>query len=300
MLIPTLTPSLRRMRIVTLMGMIITTIMRIMTMAIITSMALTAITTTITTITVIPMLMTTGASPPVENSSAAHEQADPVALYRLMTWLSPSFPVGSFAFSSGIEWAVEAGDIRDAATLRDWIAVMLSDGAGLCDAIFVVHAHRTAAARDFAALASVAELAAAYVTSRERHLETTAQGKAFVDATKAAWNAPGLDDALANISSPIAYPVAVGLVSALHNLPPAPSLHAFLHAVISNWISAGVRLIPLGQTDGQHTLAALESGASRCAERALSATLDDLGSATFRADIASMRHETQYTRLFRS
>lgn len=245
------------------------------------------------------MLMTTGTKTPVDEPSA-QQSADPAVLYRLMTWLSPSFPVGSFAFSSGIEWAVEAGDIRDATTLRDWIAVTLSDGAGLCDAIFFVHAHRAAAAREFAALASVAELAAAYVTSRERHLETTAQGRAFVDATKAAWSAQGLDDALANISSPIAYPVAVGLVSALHNLPSAPSLHAFLHALISNWISAGVRLIPLGQTDGQHTLAALERDAGRCAERALSATLEDLGGATFRADIASMRHETQYTRLFRS
>lgn len=245
------------------------------------------------------MLMTTGTKPPVEDSSV-QEHVDPAALYRLMTWLSPSFPVGSFAFSSGIEWAVEAGDIRDAVTLRDWVAAMLSDGAGLCDAIFFVHAHRAAAAKDFATLASAAELAAAYVTSRERYLETTAQGRAFVDAVRAAWNAPALDDALANISSPIAYPIAVGLVCALHGLPLTPSLHAFLHAVISNWISAGVRLIPLGQTDGQHTLAALEGDAGRCAERALTATLDDLGGATFRADIASMRHETQYTRLFRS
>lgn len=296
-------PNLRRMRTVMLMIIITIMGMLIVTTAIITSMALaaiTSITTTITTITVIPMLMTKGTSAPVENSSTADAQVDPAALYRLMTWLSPSFPVGSFAFSSGIEWAVEANDIRDATTLRDWIAVMLSDGAGLCDSIFFVHAHRAASARDFAALASVAELAAAYVTSRERHLETTAQGKAFVDATKAAWNAPGLDDALANISGAIAYPVAVGVVSALHGLPLPPSLHAFLHGVISNWISAGVRLIPLGQTDGQHTLAALESDAGRCAERALTGSLDDLGGATFRADIASMRHETQYTRLFRS
>lgn len=302
------TPTLKRRRMLTrtamttIMRAIITTITRMVIMTTITSMvpAATTIITTTIIITAIPMLMTTGTKPPVEDLPAMQEPADPAVLYRLMTWLSPSFPVGSFAFSSGIEWAVEAGDIHDAATLQGWIAAMLSDGAGLCDAIFLVHAHRTAAARDFAALASVAELAAAYVTSRERHLETTAQGKAFVDATKAAWNAPGLDEALANISGPIAYPVAAGLVSALHGLPVTPSLHAFLHAVISNWISAGVRLIPLGQTDGQHTLAALEGDANRCAERALVATLDDLGGATFRADIASMRHETQYTRLFRS
>ncbi len=77
-------------------------------------------------------------------------------------------------------------------------------------------------------------------------------------------------------------------------------MHAFLHATTSNWISAGVRLIPLGQTDSQRVLAALESVIAATAEKALNATLDDLGSATFRGDLASMRHETQYTRLFRS
>ena len=98
----------------------------------------------------------------------------------------------------------------------------------------------------------------------------------------------------------IVYPVAVGIVSAAHDIPLAPTLHAFLHALTSNWISAGARLVPLGQTDSQRVLARLEPVVVATAERALHATLDDLGSATFRADLASMRHETQYTRLFRS
>jgi urease accessory protein len=98
----------------------------------------------------------------------------------------------------------------------------------------------------------------------------------------------------------IVYPVAVGLVSAAHAIPVAPTMHAFLHALVSNWISAGARLVPLGQTDSQRILASLEGEVVLTAKRALEASLDDLGSATFRADLASLRHEIQYTRLFRS
>lgn len=258
-----------------------------------------------TIIAVIPMLTTTGNSdpgkpgePPVAIGSKA--EAGPAALYRLMTWMSPSFPVGAFAYSSGIEWAVEAGDVVDAASLRDWLAAMLTDGSGFCDGIFLVQAHRAVAARDYALMTNIAELTAAYVNSRERQLETTAQGRAFLDIARSAWSCPALDAALANFNGPVAYPAAVGIVSAAHGLPLTPSLHAFLHAIVSNWISAGLRLVPLGQTDGQRILAALEEVVMSTGDRALRATLDDLGGATFRADLASMRHETQYTRLFRS
>jgi urease accessory protein len=226
-----------------------------------------------------------------------HEAA---ALYRLMTWLSPSFPVGAFSYSSGIEWAVEAGDITDAASLRQWLSSMLTDGAGLCDGLFLAHAHRAAVSDDTAALAKIAELAAAFVPSRERHLETTAQGRAFIEIASAAWNCGPLDRLTASCKAPIVYPVAVGLVSAAHGVPLAPTVHAFLHAVASNWISAAARLVPLGQTDSQRVMAQLEVVVADTARRALAASLDDLGSATFRADLASMRHETQYTRLFRS
>lgn len=217
-----------------------------------------------------------------------------------MAWLSPSYPVGAFSYSSGIEWAVEAGDIRDAATLKDWLSAMMQQGSGVCDAILLVHAHRAAAVHDNTALRSIAELAAAFVPSKERHLETTAQGRAFIDATRAAWPCNELDLLAKAWDGPVAYPVAVGVAAAGHGIAVEPALHAFLHALATNWISAGVRLIPLGQTDGQRVLAALETTIGATAQRALAAALDDLGSATFRADLASMRHETQYTRLFRS
>jgi urease accessory protein len=226
--------------------------------------------------------------------------AETAALYRLMTWLSPAFPVGAFSYSSGIEWAVEAGDIADAASLREWLAAMLADGPGFCDGVFLAQAHRAAASGDQGALRDLAELAAAFAPSRERHFETSAQGRAFIDIARAAWNCDGLDGMILSCDGPIVYPVAVGIVSAAHAIPLAPAMHAFFHALGSNWISAGARLVPLGQTDSQRVLAALEPVVAATAHRALAASLDDLGSTTFRADLASMRHETQYTRLFRS
>jgi urease accessory protein len=253
-------------------------------------------------ITVIPMLMTTSRPAdftPLAEPAAALSAHEAAALYRLMTWLSPAFPVGAFSWSSGIEWAVEAGDIVDVTTLQDWLSSML-EGPGFCDGVFLAHAHRTAAGSDDAMLREVAELAAAFAPSRERHLETAAQGRAFIEIVRGAWNCDGLDHLIAACDGTIVYPVAVGIVSSAHAIPLAPTMHAFLHAVTSNWISAGARLIPLGQTECQRTLAALEPVVISTGKRAIDATLDDLGSATFRADLASMRHETQYTRLFRS
>ena len=288
------------------------TIIHRMIMAVTVTMTSIAI---MTTTTAIPMLMTTNKPPmprrrPVvrldeksslESSELGGMQAgESAALFRLMTWLSPSFPVGAFSYSSGIEWAVEAGDIADAASLRRWLTSMLADGPGFCDGVLLAHAHRAALSGDDAQLHEIAELASALAPSRERQLETSAQGRAFVEIARAAWNCASLDRLMASCGGAIVYPVAVGVVSAAHAIPLASTLHAFLHAVTSNWISAGSRLVPLGQTDSQRVLARLEPIVAATARRALEASLDDLGSATFRADLASMRHETQYTRLFRS
>jgi urease accessory protein len=219
------------------------------------------------------------------------------ALYRLMAWLSPAYPVGAFSYSGGIEWAVEAGDIKNAETLRAWLVVMLEDGAGFCDAVLFAHAHRAVSADDEKALRAVAALAAALAPSKERHLETTAQGNAFIEATGAAWPCAALARLKAAWDGPVAYPVAVAVAAAGHGIALDPALAAFLQAVAANLISAGVRL---GQTDGQRVLAALEPVVAATAQRALATALDDIGGAAFRADLAGSRHETQYTRLFRS
>jgi urease accessory protein len=232
--------------------------------------------------------------------AGADESLNAAALYRLMAWLSPAYPVGAFSYSGGIEWAVEAGDITDAETLREWLAVMLGEGGGFCDAVFFVHAHRAIVAGDEAALHAVAELAAAFVPSKERFLETTAQGRAFLEVTQAVWPSPALTRFAASWSGPVALPVVVGVACAGHGIAGATALAAFLQGLAANWISAGVRLIPLGQTDGQRVLAALEGTVAAVATRALTTPLDEVGSAAVRADLATMRHEMQYTRLFRS
>ncbi|HEV2630872.1 MAG TPA: urease accessory protein UreF [Pseudolabrys sp.] len=215
-----------------------------------------------------------------------------------MAWLSPAYPVGAFSYSSGIEWAVESGDVTKAETLKDWLATMLTDGGGFCDAVLFVHAHR--AVDDDNALRGIAELAAALAPSKERHLETTAQGNAFTEATRAAWPCAALDRLKAAWDGPVAYPVAVAVAAAGNGIAIQSALAAFLQALVANWVSAGVRLVPLGQTDGQRVIAALEPVVAATARRALETSLDDLGASTFRADLASLRHETQYTRLFRS
>jgi urease accessory protein len=166
--------------------------------------------------------------------------------------------------------------------------------------VFLVHAHRAVVVEDDAALAGVAELAAAFTPSRERFLETTAQGRAFFEATRAAWGCAALDRLAAAWDGPLAYPVAVAVASAGHQIALEPALTAFLQAVASNLVSAGLRLVPLGQTDGQRVLAGLEPVIAACAQKALACSLDQVGGAAFRTDIAGMRHEIQYTRLFRS
>jgi urease accessory protein len=236
----------------------------------------------------------------VRRRTAEDDSLDPAALFRLMAWLSPAYPVGAFSYSSGIEWAVEAGDIIDAATLRAWLAVMIGEGGGFCDAVFLVHAYRAVTASDDAALRAVAELAAAFVPSRERFLETTAQGRAFLDTTQAAWPCAAFGRLAEAWDGPVALPIAVGVACAGHGAALKPALQCFLHALATNWISAGLRLVPLGQTEGQRVLAALEPAIAAAASRALATPLGEVGTCALRADVASMRHEAQYTRLFRS
>jgi len=177
---------------------------------------------------------------------------------------------------------------------------LLTEGAGYCDAVLFAQSHRACSSGNHRALREVAELAAALAPSRERFLETMAQGRAFLDVTQAAWPCKAFEHLAEIWRGPLAYPVAVAVASAGHDIPLEQSLAAYLQALAANWISAGIRLIPLGQTDGQRVTAFLEPVVAEAARRALAATLDDAGSAVFRADISAMRHETQYTRLFRS
>lgn len=215
---------------------------------------------------------------------------DSRALLTLAQWLSPGYPVGAYTYSHGMEWAVEVGEMPDAAALDAWIRTCLTAGAGRSDAILLAHAYRSEGPE----AEEVAELAAALQPSAERRLETMAQGAAFARTTAAVWS----DAAVAGGAA--AYPVAVGRAARALACPLPPTLRLYLQAFAANLVSAAVRLIPLGQTDGQRVLASLASVVEAVATEAEAAPLEALGGCTFRADIASMRHETQTTRLFRS
>ena len=217
----------------------------------------------------------------------------------LLAWLSPTYPVGSYAYSHGLEWATEAGDVVDEVSLAAWLGDVLEHGAGRNDAILLSAAHGAAVATDHGALMEANDLALALAPSQELRLETRQQGRSFLDTTLAAWPSPRLSD-LAPYLNEIAYPVAVGLAAGAHGVPLGPTLEAFLLAFMQNLVSATLRLAPIGQTAGTRVLAGLAPAIAALAREVQALTLDDIGSATFRADLGSFLHETQYTRLFRS
>ena len=215
---------------------------------------------------------------------------DATAVMRLLTWLSPGFPTGAFAYSHGLEWSVETHDIRDGETLRDWLTDVIEHGSARTDTILLRHAHRMA--NDPCALREIVALALASAAGRERYDEALAQGRAFLRAASG-WGVPDLPEATP-------YAVAVGAMAGAHGIDEDTTAGAYLQTFASNLISAAVRLVPLGQTTGLQTLAALEPVILHTAASTKQATLDDLGGCAFRSDLAAMRHETQYTRLFRS
>ena len=218
----------------------------------------------------------------------------------LLVWLSPAFPVGGFAYSHGLEWAHEAGDVVDRDSLERWLSDLLACGAARNDAILFACAHRAAALDDREMLAGVAELALALAGTAERRLETATQGEAFVAAAGAAWPCAALDRLRGVAPGPVGYPVAVGVTTAGHGIALVESLEAFGLGFVQNLVSAAVRLGVVGQTDGQRVIAALLPAVRELAAFAETASLDDLGGCAFRSDLASLQHETQYTRLFRS
>lgn len=203
----------------------------------------------------------------------------------LAQWLSPAYPVGSFAYSHGLEWAVESGQVTDSETLHAWLATILRHGTGMSDALFLSAAYR---ATDPIPIDATAR---AFCASAERLKETVLQGEAFVRATADIWQTE---------MPSLTYPVAVGFAARLHELPLDLTLKMYLQAFLSNLAAAGMRLIPLGQTDGQRVIKALTPLCIQITNAALDGSLEDLSSTAFMSDIASMKHETQYSRIFRT
>jgi urease accessory protein len=227
----------------------------------------------------------------------------PLGLLRLQTWLSPAFPTGAYSYSHGLEWAVEAGYIEDRESLVDWLEADLRHGTGRNEVIFFSEASRCVMEGNRARLVEIAELAAAFRGTSEFALESTQQASACSTTLRHVWPNHLLDwlsETLAGRQVPASLAVVLGVRSASQGIPLALALPAFLQSYIANLVTAAVRLIPLGQTDGQLAIAALEDAVLAACTHATNSTIDDLGSAAFMVDLASMAHETQYTRLFRS
>ena len=233
-------------------------------------------------------------------ATATITTTDGAALYRLLAWLSPAYPVGAYTYSHGLETAVEDGTVATRAALVGYIATVLRAGAGRIDGALLAAAWRAAAAGEDAALDAVAVLAAAWRGTAETALESMAQGTAFTGVTQSAWPDARFAAYAARHPRALAHPVAFGAAAGFQGIPLRPAVAGWLAAFAANLVSAGVRLVPLGQTDGQVATAALHPVVEAAADAALAADLDTLGTAVPMLDLLSMRHETQYTRLFRS
>lgn len=208
------------------------------------------------------------------------------ALLCLTQWLSPAFPAGSYAYSHGLEWAISDGDVTTAAQLQCWIAAVLTEGAGRTDAILLAQALRPETD-----LADLAALAQALAASGERLVETLDQGRALGQTIAALTG---------RAEKAMPYPVALGAAARDLGLPVARVAALYLHAFASTLVQAGVRFVPLGQTEGQAVLAALHPVILQVAQDAACAGIDRIGSGAMRSDLAAMRHETMNVRIFRT
>lgn len=219
----------------------------------------------------------------------------------LQAWLSPSFPVGSFAYSHGLETAVDRRWVTNVSDLEHWLADLVGHGALGNDLVLLAHAWRAAELCRWSDLAHLAELGVALQPTPERRLEATQQGGSFLVAVEAAWPCEAIGHLARTLGgAEVTYPVVVAVAAAGHGVALAPALSAFALAFLSAQVSAAIRLSVVGQVDGQRVTAALLPRLEAATRRAAVATLDDLASATMLADVASLMHETQYTRLFRS
>ncbi|MFL4990591.1 MAG: urease accessory protein UreF [Microvirga sp.] len=214
----------------------------------------------------------------------------------LFAWLSSSYPVGCYAYSHTLEWAVATGDVTNEETLVAWLTDMMTLGFGRNDAILLSHAYRSVDADDMTTLEVVNELALALSPSAELFLEMSQQGRSFLDATLAAWPSPRLIP----LEGDVAFPVAIGMAAAAHHVALPMTSEAYLFGLVQTLVSAAIRLAPIGQTAGIRACSALAATVQAVARQAIELSLDDIGASTFRADLGSFHHENHYTRLFRS
>ncbi len=222
------------------------------------------------------------------------------SLYTLQTWFSPSFPVGAYTYSHGLENAFEVGLVTNVDQAVEWIGKIITDGNGFADSVFMVEAQRAVGNKENSRLFEIAEFACAFTGTKELRLESEAQGSAFIETLQKVEPNAGLNLLIEIWPGPYVYPVTIGAAAGAIGIDRHALATAYLHAFVSNLTSALVRIVPLGQTDGQRIIAQLASRVEAAAGNALSTKIEDLTTSTLMVDLTSMHHETQYTRLFRS
>ena len=227
------------------------------------------------------------ATPMAQTLTVTRMTMNTEGLLTLAQWLSPGFPVSAYAYSHGLERVIDRGALVHSADLRRWLEDVLCHGSGRSDAILLAAAYRAKPDE----IADIDAVARAFAASSERLTETAEQGAAFARTVDAIW-ATGM--------GPLCYPVAVGRAARLKGLPLEPAITLYLHAMAAALTSVAVRLVPLGQTEGQQVLARLAPMIQDTCQEAITSNIDDLSSTCFALDIAAMHHETQYSKVFRT
>ena len=222
---------------------------------------------------------------------------DSIKLFNLLTIVNPSYPIGSFSYSHGLEWSIQEKEITDKKSLFEWLQTILYEGSLWSDSVIFYHAYKSLKSKNYSKFKKISDLSLTIQPSKERYMESVMQGNAFIKITKDISNYDLKDY---NLRSDISLPIAFSVACDLHKLNFDDCLTGFLHSNISNLISAGIRLIPLGQTEGQKLLNELSDSIITIIPKVKKAKISRIGNCCWRSDISSMKHETQYTRIFRS
>lgn len=220
-----------------------------------------------------------------------------LALLRLMHLISPTLPIGSFTYSQGIEWAVEAAWIQEVNQLEAWLSSQLQANITQLELPLLKRMYAALIEHDLASLEHWIAIANANRETAELLLEEKNRGRALTDLLIALEipEAVGLKPLLSQ--SQVA---AFALASVHWQIPIEQAAYGYAWSWLENLVLAAVKIIPLGQTQGQKTLQHMTPQLLQAVEQGLQIVDENIGASLFALAIASSRHETQYTRLFRS
>ncbi len=206
----------------------------------------------------------------------------------LTQWLSPSFPVGAFAYSHGLEQAIRSHWIENGEDLREWLDTLIRHGSGRSDAIWIRLAW---ACKDMSDVQELNAQCRAFAPALERQREAERQGAAFSNVASHVW---GLKLPMLQL------PINLGFAARQEGLDIEAVIALYLQSFLSNLTAAAQRLMPMGQTEGQSILAQLNAACIEVAADSRDMGIEDISSTAFLSDIAAMQHETLQPRIFQS